>query len=111
MDTNAGPYRVTTHDPTYKAIVGYLGNCGYYFNVVEGRLDEDDQYVQVHGCGVDGELPHLVQLIQVGGMYIDWTQHPDVLSELTQYDAALTSPITRVRRLLCAALVADVDRR
>jgi len=104
MDTSAGPYLVTTHDPTYRAMVGYLGNCGYYFRVLDG-LDEDAHDIEVDSGGLDGELAHLVQLLEVSTMYVDWSQHTAVLRELTQHDGALTSKIPRVRRLLRDALV------
>ena len=104
MDTNAGPYQVSPYDPRYRMIVGYLGNCGYYFNLVDSRLDEDDQYEQIASGGLDGELAHLVQLLEVSGMYFDWSQHTGVLRELARYDAALTSRVPRLRQLLADAL-------
>ncbi len=110
MGANAGPFLVTPYDPTYRAAVGYLSNWGYWFRVIDSRLDEDDQDIEIHSGGIDSEMPHLVQLIQDCGMYVDWTQHTDVLRELVQYDAALTSKVPRVRRLLRDALVADIDR-
>ena len=83
-------------------LVGYLSNWGYWFRVIDSRLDEDDQDIEIDSGGIDSEMPHLVQLIQDCGMYVDWTQHTDVLRELAQYDAALTSQMPRVRR--CSAL-------
>ena len=101
MDTSAGPYPVTTLDPSYRAIVGYLGNCGYYFRVLDTAGDEVD------GGGLDGELPHLVKLMEAANIYVDWTAEVGLIAELARHDPALHSKVPTVVTLLHSVLAAS----
>ena len=92
----SGPYPVTTLDPSYQAIVGYLDSCGFYFRVL------DDQGAEVDGQGLDGELRHLTSLLDGSWVYVDWRRESALIAELRQHDPALVSKHPGVLRLIAA---------
>ena len=97
MTTSCGPYPVTTFDPTQRAIVGHLDGVGFYFRVLDGQGDEVD------GQGLNGELPHLVSLLEASWIYCDWQAEPALVGVLKACDPALTSTHPGIVRLLSAA--------
>ena len=95
FEEEAGPYPVTPRDDAYEVIVGWLRGSFYF------RVREDGEHVD--GGGLDGEMPHLVQLLDATWVMVDWMSETALVSVLRDYDAALISKVPEIERLLAAA--------